>query len=156
MTEPPLPLSLHVVTEDFSPRLREDALRALAGQMAAIIGADQEEAILRSAQEREELEPTYIGRGVAVPHARVAGLPGASILVAKSSRGIAWPEETAQLIVFLAVPEDRPDVYLQLLGGVMRWRHRLGLTQEQLLSMSPTDMEESLRRFLQLSIFPLL
>ena len=119
MTEPPLPLSLHVVTEDFSPRLREDALRALAGQMAAIIGADQEEAILRSAQEREELEPTYIGRGVAVPHARVAGLPGASILVAKSSRGIAWPEETA------------------------------------LLSMSPTDMEESLRRFLQLSIFPL-
>lgn len=150
MIETPLPLSLHVVTEDFSLGEQDAVLSALAARMAGFIGEEHEADILHSAQEREALEPTYIGRGVAVPHARVAGLPGASVLIAKCSEGVAWPIEQTRLIVFLAVPEERPDIYLQLLGGVMRWRHSIGLTQEEVLAMNPADMESSLRGFLKL------
>lgn len=145
-----MPLSLHVVAEDFSLGGQDDVLRALSARMAGFIGEEHEAAILRSAQEREALEPTYIGRGVAVPHARVAGLPGASVLIAPCRQGIPWPDEEAHLIIFLAVPEERPDVYLQLLGAVMRWRHRTGLSTAQILAMSPADMESSLRGFLKL------
>lgn len=150
MIDTPLPISLYVANEDLPHNQQDSILQALSRAMADRIGREHEAAILRSAREREALEPTYIGRSIAVPHARVRELPGASVLIARCSIGAPWPVELAKLIIFLAVPEERPDIYLQLLGGIMRWRHSLGLTQEQLLTMSPEAMENSLRTFLKL------
>lgn len=74
------------------------------------------------AREREEEIGTYLGHGTALPHARVPGLAGPLLCVARSSAGIPWPEQRAHLIFFLAVPEHQPELYLQFVSRLLRWR----------------------------------
>ncbi len=75
-----------------------------------------------SAMEREAQEPTYVGRGMAIPHARVEGLANACVYLARSEAGIPWPEEAAHTVVLLVVPAEQPDLYLQLLRRIVQWR----------------------------------
>ncbi len=129
---------LLLVREAELPALgREDTIALLAEELAARLPCAA--AVLRdSALEREASEPTYLGKGMALPHARVAGLERSGICVAHAAAGITWHGEKAQLIVFLAVPEEAPELYLQLLSRLLRWR--LGLPEDALDAPGiPTD-----------------
>ena len=99
-----------------------NVISQLCRELAELHFEQEAEAMVASALEREALEPTYVGRGLAVPHARVAGLPAAAIYIAACEPAIAWPEEAADTVVLLAVPAEQPELYLQLLSQVMRWR----------------------------------
>ncbi len=113
-----------VRADELPPMGWQETLALLAGEMAARLPATAAE-LLASALEREASEPTYLGKGMALPHARVAGLGRAGICVAHAARGIAWHEERAQLVIFVAVPEEAPELYLKLLSKLVRWRLRL-------------------------------
>lgn len=89
-------------------------------------------AVAESALGREALESTYVGRGLAVPHARICGLPEAGVYIARCDPGIPWPDEAARLVVLLVVPEEAPGLYLQLLSHIMRWRMKGGSDPESL------------------------
>lgn len=99
-----------------------DTISMLCRELAELHFPEHAEALMASALEREALEATYVGRGLAVPHARVEGLPAAAVYVAQCESGIPWPQEAADTVVLLAVPAEQPDLYLQLLGKLMRWR----------------------------------
>lgn len=106
----------------------------LCHELAALHFEQQAESLTASALEREALEPTYVGRGLAVPHARVAGLPAAAVYIAHCDTPIPWPEEQADTVILLAVPAEHPELYLQLLGKTMRWRMK-GLGTAELKSL---------------------
>ena len=110
------------------------SISLLCRELAAIHFTQQAEALTASALEREALEPTYVGRGLAVPHARVAGLPAAAVYVAHCTSPIPWPEEQADTVILLAVPAEQPELYLQLLSKIMRWRMK-GLCTAELKSL---------------------
>lgn len=116
-----------------------ELVRLLAHEVAAMCGYDTC-AVEASSCERELAEPTYVGHGMAVPHARVAGLPGAVAYVARSRAGIAWGSGTAQVVVFTAAPEEQPEVYLQMLSLAIRWRLRFPGGEEALLSAAPDEL----------------
>jgi len=48
------------------------------------------ESILKEIMKREELESTGFGNGIAVPHARIDGVPCITILVGVSKKGIEF------------------------------------------------------------------
>ena len=52
----------------------------------------------------------------------MAELPAAAIYITTCEPAICWPLETADTVVLIAVPAEQPELYLQLLGKVMRWR----------------------------------
>lgn len=79
------------------------------------------EAVVSSALQREAEDPTCVGRALAVPHARVAGLPCAGIYLARTEPEVHWPVDAVRMVAFLAVPEETPEVYLQMLGQLVRW-----------------------------------
>lgn len=106
-------------------------IATLCRELAELHFPNAAEALLASALERESMEPTYVGRGLAVPHARVEGLPAAAVYLAACECSIPWPQESADTVVLLAVPAERPDLYLQLLSKLMRWRMK-GLSTAQL------------------------
>ncbi len=103
----------------------KEAISRLATQFACEAGLTDATPLMESAMQREDCEPTYIGKGMALPHARVAGLEKAGVCVAHSAAGIPWHAERAQLIIFIAVPEEAPELYLQLMSRLVRWRLRL-------------------------------
>lgn len=100
----------------------QDVIRRLCQETASANCPEYADEMFCSALERETQEPTYVGRGLAIPHARVAGLGRAYINIARSQGGILWPEEAATTIVLLAVPAEQPDLYLQLLRRIVQWR----------------------------------
>lgn len=116
----------------------------LAHEVAVQLGVDSS-VVEAAALLREESEPTYVGRGMAVPHARVSGLPVAAMYVARSRRGIPWGDGVARLVVFTAAAEEKPELYLQLLSAAMRWRLGFPSGEEALLAADADDLSAGLR-----------
>lgn len=116
-----------------------EVVSLLAHEVAAQLGVDSA-VVAAAALLREESEPTYVGRGMAVPHARVSGLPLAAMYVARSHKGISWGGGEARLIVFTAAAEEKPEQYLQLLSAAMRWRLRFPGGEEALLAVDLNEL----------------
>lgn len=116
-----------------------EVVSLLAHEVAAQLGVDST-VVEAAALLREESEPTYVGRGMAVPHARVSGLPLAAMYVARSHKGISWGGGEARLIVFTAAAEEKPEQYLQLLSAAMRWRLRFPGGEEALLAADLNEL----------------
>lgn len=95
---------------------REDAVRTLAAELSETEAGR----IIRSAIAREEEESTYLGHGLAVPHARLEGLAAPLVALATCEGGIDWKGERATLIALLVVPAERPELHLTLLGTLAR------------------------------------
>ncbi len=119
------PILLHVQADELAAQSWQEAIAELAANTAEKAGLPAVQPLIDSALQREDCEPTHLGRGLALPHARVEGLPCAAVYVAHSVAGIAWHKEPAHLIAFLAVPEEAPELYLHLLSRLIRWRLRL-------------------------------
>ena len=58
---------------------RETFIEQLSSAMADLLAPRREAEILASAREREQLAPTWIGLGMAVPHARIPSLTAAGV-----------------------------------------------------------------------------
>ncbi len=70
---------------------------------------------------REEQMSTAIGHGVAVPHARMAGLKRPFLFLARSREGIAWDSEDGEpvrLVFLLLTPQTEPEMQLFLLRQI--------------------------------------
>lgn len=121
---------------------RESTLRLLTREAAELMPPVEGavDAIFDDAWEREQVEPTYIGMGLAVPHARKRGLRQAVVYMAFSQEGIPWPHEEANFVVLLVVPWEAPEMHLQLLSRLVRWRRRLTEAEAYALAESPDKL----------------
>jgi mannitol/fructose-specific phosphotransferase system IIA component (Ntr-type) len=102
---------------------KEDAIRELVGQLASAgaipegLATAAEKAVLR----REELGSTGIGKGVAVPHAKLAGIKGVVGALGRSSDGVAFSALDGQpvhLIFLLISSPDEAEGHLRALRKV--------------------------------------
>lgn len=118
---------------DFDARSRDDALQQLARHVAESAAGINGAALLRTLKEREAQATTAFGEGVAIPHARVAGLDRMIVAFARSTRGIEWnapDKQPVNLILMLVGPAEKPDLYLKTLASASRllrdarWRDR--------------------------------
>lgn len=117
--------------EAFSPKLflrdlaaqsRREAIHELT--VAACEGVKLDAGSIEiAAWEREKTAATGIGNGVALPHARVAGLTQPLIAVGLSEAGIDFdaPDgEPAHVIFLILTPRDQPNAQLQLASELAR------------------------------------
>lgn len=101
---------------------RDAALLALAHHAAAQVG---QSALLinERLRTREALGSTAFGGGVAIPHARLAGLPGCVALVARLPQPVDWGAadgELVDLLVLLLSPEGAGADHLKALARISR------------------------------------
>ncbi len=79
--------------------------------------------ILEMLLNRESLGSTAIGKGVAFPHGRTLAVRELSIAFARSAAGIDFDsvdgKPTQVIFLIIAPPQDRDNVYLQVLGRVV-------------------------------------
>jgi PTS system nitrogen regulatory IIA component len=90
-----------------SPR---EAIRFLVAQARAT-GALTEtiaEEVLRSALGREQLGPTGVGGGLALPHAKVEGLPQLAGMLGHCAAGMAWPSPDGEPVRLVCLLLLRP------------------------------------------------
>ncbi len=104
---------------------REEVVSLMAREVAGICFPGLVDEVVAAALEREAAESTYLGRGLAVPHARVKDLSESVVYIA-SGLDVAWGEDSADCVALLCSPADCPDVHLQLLSKLVRWRMKGG------------------------------
>ncbi len=101
---------------------RRDAIRLLAGNLAAVSGLGAE-AIEKAVWERESLSATGIGNLVAVPHARMPGLTRPFVAVATSEAGIDFdaPDGRSVRLIFMIIsPYQDEGAQLDILSDVAK------------------------------------
>jgi len=79
--------------------------------------------VLQALQAREQLGSTGLGRGFALPHARLAQLPRPYALLARLARPIdyeAVDEKPVDLVVLLLTPESAANQHLATLAALSR------------------------------------
>jgi PTS system nitrogen regulatory IIA component len=97
-------------------------LGELARRAAAALSLEQP-ALLRALQAREQLGSTGLGRGFALPHARLPGLPRIFALLARLWRPIdyeAVDDKPVDLVVLLLTPESAASQHLATLAALSR------------------------------------
>jgi PTS system nitrogen regulatory IIA component len=100
-------------------RLLEEAATLLAEGLEELTGEQVYERLL----ERERLGSTGLSGGVALPHARIAGIDearGAFLRLADAVDFDAMDGQPVDLVFALLVPEEATDEHLQLLAALAR------------------------------------
>ena len=115
-----------IVPDTVIPALRvgdkPQLLRELSQRAAKLLAIDTH-AILDALQTREALGSTGVGQGIAVPHARIAGLDHFFGLFARLERPIdftAIDERPVDLVFLLLIPDQAGSDHLAALACVSR------------------------------------
>jgi mannitol/fructose-specific phosphotransferase system IIA component (Ntr-type) len=111
------------------------AIRLLAHSLANAEGVGDCARLLADALERESILSTYVGDGVALPHARTDAVSSRVVAVARSASGVPFgPKgEKAHLIVLVGCPRAEVCDYLAFSRQLLR-RLREPMVRAELLA----------------------
>ena len=97
-----------------------ETLSALVGLIRPHVDVGQ---LASSLHDRERQSTTALEHGIAIPHARMAGLPGPLVAFGRSITGVAFGASDGrptQLFLLIVVAADRPGNHLKLLANAAR------------------------------------
>ena len=110
--DPARVMDLHGTTKD-----------AVLEEMVALVATSEavkdKVSLLAAVRERERVLSTGIGLGIAIPHAKIAGVAKFVVAVGRHTAGIEFDAIDARpvhLVVLIAGPQDAQDRYLRLLA----------------------------------------
>lgn len=110
------------VFASFKVQNKKHALQELAAKAAAVTGLDERE-IFNTLLQRERLGSTGVGRGIAIPHARLPGLDRIAAVFAQLEDPIPFDAadgEPVDLIFILLAPEHAGADHLKALARISR------------------------------------
>lgn len=117
MADPLVEAATVTVGEDLGSTL-EDVARALAARLHDAGRVSDLDAFVADVLAREAQGSTALPGGVALPHARSAGVTTPTVAIASLPAPISADGHEVDLVFLLAVPGDQTDRYLALLRQV--------------------------------------
>ena len=130
---------------DLESTAKNDLLAEMANGLTAVEPRLESASLLAVLQEREALQSTGIGEGVAIPHGKVSGLDRLVATFARSQAGVDFDSIDGQpthLFFLLVVPEQSGGQHLKALARISRF-FRDASFREKLLAA--TELEEIFR-----------
>lgn len=109
---------------DLKSTSKDDLLQEMASALAVAEPALEEKALLGVLREREALQSTGIGEGVAIPHGKVKNLDHLVASFARSTQGVDFDSidgQPTQLLFLLVVPEQSGGQHLKALARISRF-----------------------------------
>ncbi len=105
-------------------RTKRDVLAEMAAALAKVEPQIEAERLLEVLLEREALQSTGIGEGVAIPHGKMTGLDRLVASFARSAEGIDFDSidgQSTHHFFLLVVPEHSGGQYLKALARISRF-----------------------------------
>ena len=112
------------VVLDLGVQTKHEVLAEMAGALAKVEPQIETDRLLEVLLEREALQSTGIGEGVAIPHGKMAGLYRPVASFARSSEGVDFDSIDGQPthhFFLLVVPEHSGGQYLKALARISRF-----------------------------------
>ena len=100
-------------------RTKEDAIRELVQAVSSSHKIHDKEELFKRTLEREQIEVTGIGEGVAIPHARTDAVEGICVCLGISPKGIDYgsiDDKPVHILILLAASESAHEAYLNTLA----------------------------------------
>ncbi len=143
-----------IVIESIAPHLRArsktDLFREMVGLLKknpALAGVD-EATILKALNDRENTASTGVGKEVAIPHGKIAGLSGIAGAIGVAKRGIEYDSidglPVRFVVAMVASPEDT-QTYLRILAKVARLLSDASFTETLITASTPSDIYERIQ-----------
>jgi PTS system nitrogen regulatory IIA component len=126
---------------DLASGTKQEALAEMAGALAREEAGLEEGRLLDVLLEREKLQSTGIGEGVAIPHGRMPGLGRLVATFARSRQGVDFESidgQATHLFFLLVVPEHSGGQHLKALARISRF-FRDAAFRDRLLSAEQLD-----------------
>ena len=117
-------LAKDAVVLNLGVRTKREVLAEMAAALAKVEPQIEAERLLEVLLEREALQSTGIGEGVAIPHGKLAGLDRLVATFARSHEGIDFESIDGQPthhFFLLVVPEHSGGQYLKALARISRF-----------------------------------
>jgi PTS system nitrogen regulatory IIA component len=130
---------------DLKATTKDELLSEMASALAAAEPTLEAGQLLTVLREREALQSTGIGEGVAIPHGKLDGLDRLVAAFARSKGGVDFDSidgKPTQLLFLLVVPEQSGGQHLKALARISRF-FRDASFREKLLGA--TELEEIFR-----------
>ncbi len=115
-------LDSKVITTNLKSVYKRSALREMVGILKKAGRIRDPDTLLKAILQREALDTTGVGHGVAFPHVRVDGLKEPIALLAISQRGVdfnAKDEEPVYLFFLFLTPLEETSLHLQILSKAL-------------------------------------
>jgi len=110
------------VVPELRATTKQGVLEELAALLAGATGTDAPK-LLSVLRERERLNSTAIGEGIAIPHGRLPGLRGVIAGFARSTPGVDFDsvdKQPTHLFFVLVAPDDAAAMHLKALARISR------------------------------------
>jgi mannitol/fructose-specific phosphotransferase system IIA component (Ntr-type) len=132
------------VTLDLRAANPDDALGEIVGTMSKL---REPEKFLAEVRQRETSQTTYVGNGVAFPHARTELVEKILLGIGRSRAGIPFGEqgELAHLLFLIAVPKRLVNDYLVCVGALARLTKDKEMRTKLLSAATATEFVQLLR-----------
>jgi PTS system nitrogen regulatory IIA component len=119
---------------------RQAAIAALTNKLAGVAGASPDE-VLTAVMERESVQSTGIGFGVAIPHGRCGAVRELTMVAGVSARPVPFDAidgEPVRLFFLIVGPESSAGLHVKILSRIARLVRRDAVRQ-QLLEATTAD-----------------
>jgi nitrogen PTS system EIIA component len=116
-------LAQDLVLSDLTARNKTDVLVELATAVARQHPELDRERLVQALEDRERLNSTALGEGVAIPHGKLSGIKRVFAAFARSKQGVDFHSldgEPTHLFFLLVAPEDSAGAHLKALARISR------------------------------------
>jgi nitrogen PTS system EIIA component len=116
-------LAQDLVLPDLAGRSKTDVLIELATAVAGQHPELDRERLVPALEDRERLNSTALGDGVAIPHGKLSGIKRVFAAFARSKQGVDFHSldgEPTHLFFLLVAPEDSAGAHLKALARISR------------------------------------
>jgi PTS system nitrogen regulatory IIA component len=128
---------------DLASDSKEGDLEEMARALAAAETSLEADRLLEVLKEREALQSTGIGEGVAIPHGKISGLGHLVASFARSVKGVDFESIDGQpthLFFLLVVPEHSGGQHLKALARISRFFRDVEFRQKLIAASSLDDV----------------
>jgi mannitol/fructose-specific phosphotransferase system IIA component (Ntr-type) len=141
-------LDERAVTLELQARTRDEALSEIISTMRCDGRVEEPQRLFDEVLAREQVHSTFMGRGVAFPHARTKLVNEICLGIGRSREGVPFGTkgELAQLIFVIAVPQRMITDYLTCVGALARLSSDEATRAALDKATTPDEFVEVLRR----------
>jgi mannitol/fructose-specific phosphotransferase system IIA component (Ntr-type) len=143
----PMKLTQYIRPECFLPdlpeRTREDALRRIVHAVAEKGIIKNEDEVFAKLMERESIQSTAVGNGIAIPHCFTDDIPDLVITVARSRAGLEFDSfdgRPTQVVFLLMGNKQEHSLHLKALARIARLIKSTSFIEKIIASTTTEDM----------------
>ena len=129
-------------------RSKADVIAELAGVLARDHGEIDRQRLIQALEDRERLNSTALGDGVAIPHGKLPGLKRVLAAFGRSLAGVDFQSldgKPTHLFFLLVAPEDSAGAHLKALARISRLLKEETFRRRLMEAPSARDLFETIR-----------